>query len=159
MGKYQIYRCMQYFQSLYATETRISSGIDATSSYLRIFCLCFSSSHSISLSLKHLNLFYNYINPYKHICNSYFSCIMEPVELLVLSTYLLCYRSNCFSPCLSGVLLHYDDPLLRDLYFLDPQWLCDMLAHVVTVREVNPHINNGRRQLPEDNAVLGRDIC
>ena len=43
----------------------------------------------------------------------------------------------------TGVLLHYDDPLLRDLYFLDPQWLCDMLAHVVTIREVNPHINNG----------------
>ncbi|XP_068698664.1 leucine-rich repeat serine/threonine-protein kinase 1-like [Montipora capricornis] len=43
----------------------------------------------------------------------------------------------------NGVLLHYDDPLLRDLYFLDPQWLCDMLAHVVTIREVNPHINNG----------------
>jgi len=41
------------------------------------------------------------------------------------------------------VLLHYDDPLLRDLYFLDPQWLCDMLAHVVTIREVNPHMNNG----------------
>lgn len=45
---------------------------------------------------------------------------------------------------MTGVLLHYDDPLLRDLYFLDPQWLCDMLAHVVTVREVNPHINNGK---------------
>lgn len=61
------------------------------------------------------------------------------------------------SPCVAGVLLHYDDPLLRDLYFLDPQWLCDMLAHVVTVREVNPHINNGKRQLSE-HAVLGRDI-
>ena len=48
------------------------------------------------------------------------------------------------------MLLHYDDPLLRDLYFLDPQWLCDMLAHVVTVREVNPHINNGKWQLSEN---------
>ena len=43
----------------------------------------------------------------------------------------------------NGVLLHYDDPALRDLYFLDPQWLCDMLAHVVAVREVNPHVNKG----------------
>ena len=42
-----------------------------------------------------------------------------------------------------GVLLHYDDPTLRDLYFVDPQWLCDLLAHVVTVRDVNPHIRNG----------------
>ncbi|KAF7489736.1 Leucine-rich repeat serine/threonine-protein kinase 1 [Sarcoptes scabiei] len=30
----------------------------------------------------------------------------------------------------NGVLLHYDDAHLKDLYFLDPQWLCDMLAHV-----------------------------
>ena len=42
-----------------------------------------------------------------------------------------------------GILLHYDDPALRDLYFVDPQWLCDMLAHVVTVRSVNPFIKNG----------------
>ena len=34
----------------------------------------------------------------------------------------------------NGVLLHYDDATLRDLYFLDPQWLCDMLSHVVTIR-------------------------
>lgn len=53
----------------------------------------------------------------------------------------------CFYHLPSGVLLHYDDPLLRDLYFLDPQWLCDMLAHVVTIREVNPHINNGKHRL------------
>ncbi|CAB0014704.1 unnamed protein product [Nesidiocoris tenuis] len=38
----------------------------------------------------------------------------------------------------NGVLLHYEDSTLKDLYFLDPQWLCDMLAHVVTVREINP---------------------
>lgn len=82
---------------------------------------------------------------------------MKPMELLASSTYLLCCGSNCFSSWVTGVLLHYDDPLLRDLYFLDPQWLCDMLAHVVTVREVNPHINNGKKLLSE-HAVLGRDI-
>ncbi|OXA37186.1 Leucine-rich repeat serine/threonine-protein kinase 1 [Folsomia candida] len=43
----------------------------------------------------------------------------------------------------NGVLLHYEDSTLRDLYFLDPQWLCDMLAHVVTVREINPFAKNG----------------
>lgn len=43
----------------------------------------------------------------------------------------------------NGVLLHYEDSTLRDLYFLDPQWLCDMLAHVVTVREINPFSKNG----------------
>lgn len=47
---------------------------------------------------------------------------------------------------LSGVLLHYEDATLRDLYFLDPQWLCDMLAHVVTVREINPFARTGKKQ-------------
>lgn len=43
----------------------------------------------------------------------------------------------------NGVLLHYEDSNLRDLYFLDPQWLCDILSHVVTIREINPHVKNG----------------
>ncbi|CAK1555976.1 unnamed protein product [Leptosia nina] len=43
----------------------------------------------------------------------------------------------------NGVLLHYDDATLKELYFLRPQWLCDILAHVVTVREINPFANNG----------------
>ena len=44
----------------------------------------------------------------------------------------------------NGTLLHYEDPLLSGLYFVDPQWLCDMLAHVVTVREINPFVKDGR---------------
>lgn len=43
----------------------------------------------------------------------------------------------------NGVMLHYEDATLKDLYFLDPQWLCDMLAHVVTIREINPFAPNG----------------
>ena len=43
----------------------------------------------------------------------------------------------------NGTLLHYEDPLLSDFYFVDPQWLCDMLAHIVTVREINPLIRDG----------------
>ena len=37
----------------------------------------------------------------------------------------------------NGVLLHYDDVNLQDVYFLDPQWLCDILANVVSIREIN----------------------
>ena len=37
-------------------------------------------------------------------------------------------------------MLHYATPALNHLYFVDPQWLCDMLAHVVTVPEVNRFI-------------------
>ncbi|XP_037707527.1 leucine-rich repeat serine/threonine-protein kinase 1 isoform X1 [Drosophila subpulchrella] len=49
----------------------------------------------------------------------------------------------------NGVLLHYDDATLRDYYFLDPQWLCDMLAHVVTVREINPFAPTGVMKLDD----------
>ncbi|KAG7298402.1 hypothetical protein JYU34_018024 [Plutella xylostella] len=41
------------------------------------------------------------------------------------------------------VWLHYDSATLKELYFLRPQWLCDVLAHVVTVREINPFASNG----------------
>ena len=44
----------------------------------------------------------------------------------------------------NGTMLHYEDPLLSDLYFVDPQWLCDMLAHIVTVREINPLVRDGQ---------------
>ena len=44
---------------------------------------------------------------------------------------------------LPGILLHYATPALNHLYFVDPQWLCDMLAHVVTVPEVNNFVQRG----------------
>jgi len=44
----------------------------------------------------------------------------------------------------NGTLLHYEDPLLSDFYFVDPQWLCDMLAHIITVREINPFVREGQ---------------
>lgn len=49
----------------------------------------------------------------------------------------------------NGVLLHYEDANLRDLYFLDPQWLCDILSHVVTIREINPHVKNGLMKISD----------
>lgn len=41
--------------------------------------------------------------------------------------------------------MHYDDPNqdLQDLYFIDPQWLCELMAQIVTLQEVNPYINHG----------------
>lgn len=47
---------------------------------------------------------------------------------------------SCYA---SGVMLHYEDATLKDLYFLDPQWLCDILANVITIREINPFAKNG----------------
>lgn len=49
----------------------------------------------------------------------------------------------------NGIVLHYDDATLKDLYFLDPQWLCDMLAHVVTIREINPFARSGIMKLDD----------
>ncbi|XP_067948153.1 leucine-rich repeat serine/threonine-protein kinase 1-like [Watersipora subatra] len=43
----------------------------------------------------------------------------------------------------NGVLLHYQDTALNDLYFLDPQWLCDMLAHVITIKPINGFVKSG----------------
>ena len=48
--------------------------------------------------------------------------------------------------CAVGIMLHYATPALKHLYFIDPQWLCDMLAHVVTVPEVNRFIQRGSGQ-------------
>ena len=43
----------------------------------------------------------------------------------------------------NGILIHYNDVALRDLFFLDPQWLCDILATVITIREINPFAAKG----------------
>jgi hypothetical protein len=43
----------------------------------------------------------------------------------------------------NGILIHYNDVALNDLFFLDPQWLCDILATVVTIREINPFAAKG----------------
>ena len=44
-----------------------------------------------------------------------------------------------------GTLLHYDDRShnLDELYFIDPRWLCEMMAKIVTIRERNPFIVDG----------------
>ena len=37
---------------------------------------------------------------------------------------------------------YYNDPVLKDLYFIDPNWLCEMAAKVVG-KEANPYTKNG----------------
>lgn len=59
-----------------------------------------------------------------------------------------------------GILLHYDDPNqdLQDLYFIDPKWLCDLMARIVTLQQVNPYIYNGVLNLDNLPQVLKGDL-
>ena len=38
-----------------------------------------------------------------------------------------------------GVILHYNDlqTKLSELYFLDPEWLCTLMAHVITLKHIS----------------------
>lgn len=54
----------------------------------------------------------------------------------------------------NGVLLHYNDTTLRDFYFLDPQWLCDILAQVVTIKEINPFVKCGVMKIDDINHLI-----
>ena len=55
-----------------------------------------------------------------------------------------------------GVLLHYNDHIrgLNNLYFIDPSWLCDMIALVVTVRQKNPFVKDGYIKVSDIDFVL-----
>ena len=57
----------------------------------------------------------------------------------------------------SGVLLHYDDASLRlrNLYFIDPEWLCRMFAQIVTVREINPFISEAGVGFQQNASAIG----
>ena len=71
---------------------------------------------------------------------------------------MLCFRTAASFLHDNGMLLHYNDHLrgLNNLYFIDPIWLADMLAEVVTVPERQSFVHNGI--LKESNvAFIFRD--
>ena len=49
----------------------------------------------------------------------------------------------------NGTLLHYNDVALADYFFLDPQWLCDVLATIITIREINPFAAKGLMKIKD----------
>ena len=83
-----------------------------------------------------------YGNHYKHVViekmEELYQCSFQDVTELTQATQFL--HEN-------GILLHYDDVNLQDYYFLDPQWLCDILASVVTIREINSLAKSGMRHV------------
>ena len=46
----------------------------------------------------------------------------------------------------NGILLHYDDHLreLNNYFFIDPHWLCNIMASVVTVTQKNSYVLGGK---------------
>eukprot|EP00117_Sycon_ciliatum_P004998 scpid2454/ scgid4326/ Leucine-rich repeat serine/threonine-protein kinase 2 len=59
----------------------------------------------------------------------------------------------------AGVLLHYDDAQshLSDLYFLDPEWLCSMMAKIVTHKEVNGFLRDGIMERSQVDHLFGEE--
>lgn len=57
-------------------------------------------------------------------------------------TFYSCCNHLLHSP---GVLVHYDDPVahLNDLFFVQPEWLCQVISSVVSVRSPNGQRTNG----------------
>jgi hypothetical protein len=53
-----------------------------------------------------------------------------------------------------GVIVHYNDSELRDLYFVDPQWLFSLLSNVLTTRGRYNQFN----QLSPKGIVLISDL-
>ena len=43
----------------------------------------------------------------------------------------------------NGIILHYESTLLNDKYFVDPQWMADQLAEVITVKENKNYGSSG----------------
>ncbi len=55
--------------------------------------------------------------------------------------------------------MHYDDPNqdLRDLYFINPSWLCELMAKVVTVKAAHNFIKDGILHQKHIEFIIGRD--
>ena len=43
-----------------------------------------------------------------------------------------------------GVLCHFEDLMLKGQYFIDPQWLSDQLAKVVSAKEIKNIAPDGK---------------
>lgn len=50
---------------------------------------------------------------------------------------------NSSIQCPPGIILHHKGIIMDELYCVDPQWLCAVMANVITVQEKNPFQKNG----------------
>lgn len=61
----------------------------------------------------------------------------------------------------TGSIMNFSDPngFTSNLYFINPQWLCQMMARVVTIREINPYITpEGILSKKHSTELFPRDV-
>lgn len=69
---------------------------------------------------------------YKHVLNwVILHCTFVILWYCNTRTYICTLLIKKDSVIMPGTLLHFDDHGLRELYFLDPQWLAKLMAHVI----------------------------
>ena len=58
-----------------------------------------------------------------------------------------------------GTILHYNDPNydLKDMYFINPSWLCRLMAKIITVEAVHKYIRNGILETGDLRAFIVRE--
>ncbi|XP_047124993.1 leucine-rich repeat serine/threonine-protein kinase 2 isoform X2 [Hydra vulgaris] len=61
----------------------------------------------------------------------------------------------------TGSILNFKDPFydLKNYIFIDPQWFCQMMARVVTIKEINPYITQGGILSKPDSFKLFPEPC
>eukprot|EP00111_Clytia_hemisphaerica_P018945 TCONS_00056027-protein len=60
-----------------------------------------------------------------------------------------------------GTILHYNDPNydLKDMYFINPSWLCRLMSKIITVDAVHARIKNGILSIDDlKNFIIRDDI-
>jgi len=85
------------------------------------------------------------------LCREKFLLVMEDEEELSDAVQYLHHQ---------GTLLHFTDPALKNVYFLDPQWLCDMMSSVIRVPRAGEEslVNNGAWRLAMLYVILRLEI-
>ena len=66
---------------------------------------------------------------------------------------LSCFQDSFFC---TGVLCHFEDLMLKGQYFIDPQWLSDQLAKVVSAQELRNIAADGMYSLHELCKITGK---
>ena len=87
---------------------------------------------------------------------------MQPITHIISSSTVWVFSSRIFFFLAArflhenGVILHYNDRSrgLDKLYFIEPGWLCKIMAFLVTVKETNAFVKGGIMEKSKVNLLL-----